>query len=254
MAIVDEMYSEKESLETTIEWTETILHARGRDWCPVTDWGTILGSDLANIARESGRDVDAFVFLTGSRSRDGLGLAFVGTTCSSDKGSRISMNKYGPAGQFKGKDAYTAEVKFTLWFSISFNKRNSSIRRPLPTKSATTLEWTMTLTRKETLGCSMEGGAMDTWITRMGPDWATTPTVGLPAASATSPTMSTVRAASASSPSGAASATAWTRANIATGTPTTTTARPTPNGCRRTAPSPARCVAVISKCSDRERQ
>ena len=87
MAIVDEMYSEKESLETTIEWTETILHARGRDWCPVTDWGTILGSDLANIARESGRDVDAFVFLTGSRSRDGLGLAFVGTTCSSDKGS-----------------------------------------------------------------------------------------------------------------------------------------------------------------------
>ena len=125
MAIVDEMYSERESLETIIEWnTAAILYARGRDWCPVTDWSAIIRSDLANIARESGRDADVFVFLTGSGSRDGLGLAWgIGTTCSSDKGQRINMNKYGPAGEFKGRDAYTAEVsqnfdsKFAWFYS-----------------------------------------------------------------------------------------------------------------------------------------
>ena len=114
MAIVDEMYSEKESLETTIEWTETILYARGRDWCPVADWVPLIRNELPNIARESGRDVDVFVFLTGSRSRDGLGLAKgIGTICSADKGQRININKYGGQSQFKGRDAYTAEVKLT---------------------------------------------------------------------------------------------------------------------------------------------
>ena len=123
MAIVDEMYSERESLETIIEWnTAAILYARGRDWCPVTDWSAIIRSDLANIARESGRDVDVFVFLTGSGSRDGLGLAWgIGTTCSSDKGQRINMNKYGPAGEFKGRDAYTAEVSQN---SLGFIQQN----------------------------------------------------------------------------------------------------------------------------------
>ena len=47
MEIVNEMYSEKDSLETTIEWNiKKIIHKRGRNWCPVTDWNTILGGEL----------------------------------------------------------------------------------------------------------------------------------------------------------------------------------------------------------------
>ena len=121
MEIVNEMYSEKDSLETTIEWNiKKIIHKRGRDWCPVM-FGDILGGELQDIARESSLDVDAFVFLTASYADDGLGLAYVGTTCSPDKGMRISMNRYTADGesQFKGKDAYTAEVKFTHGWGFS---------------------------------------------------------------------------------------------------------------------------------------
>ena len=122
MEIVNEMYSEKDSLETTIEWNiKKIIHKRGRDWCPLTDWGTLLDGELMDIARESSLDVDAFVFLTGSTANSGLGLAYMGTTCSPDKGMRISMNRYTADGEsvFKGKDAYTAEVKFTHGWGFS---------------------------------------------------------------------------------------------------------------------------------------
>ena len=60
MEIVNEMYSEKDSLETTIEWNvKKIIHKRGRDWCPLTDWGTLLDGELMDIARESSLDVYA---------------------------------------------------------------------------------------------------------------------------------------------------------------------------------------------------
>ena len=110
MAIVDEMYSERDSLTTVVQWTDTVIHARGHDWCPWKNWENLLPK-LATWARESGRNDDAFVFLTGSKTKaKGLGLAPIGTVCSSDAGKRISMNRYGPKNRFKGHDAYTAEV------------------------------------------------------------------------------------------------------------------------------------------------
>ena len=114
MALVNQMYAEKDSLETTIEWTWTIEHKRGQNWC-IGRWGEsgLFNSILPNLARESGRDANIFVFLTGSASKDGLGLAWESVVCDSDKGSRININKYGGNAVFKGQDAYTAEVNLT---------------------------------------------------------------------------------------------------------------------------------------------
>ena len=110
MAIVDEMYSEKDSLKTVIEWTDSIYVATGRDWCSESNWYALMDGELASYARQTG-DFDVYVFLTGSNATsDYLGLANLGTICDSDKGLRININRYGPEGQIKGKDAYTAEV------------------------------------------------------------------------------------------------------------------------------------------------
>ena len=126
MAIVDEMYSERDSLTTVIEWTDTVIHARGHDWCPSKNWGNrsglanLLFGEIATWAMESGRNDDLFAFLTGTGmgTKSGyLGLAFVGTACSSYKGDRISINRYFPADGFKGKDANTAEVNNSLVIS-----------------------------------------------------------------------------------------------------------------------------------------
>ena len=112
MAVVDEMYSERDSLTTVIEWTDTIIHARGHDWCPYKKWTPLLRGNgkLATWARESGRNDDIFVFLTGSKTKSGgLGEAYgIGNICSSDKGKRTNINRYGGPSDFKGKDAYTA--------------------------------------------------------------------------------------------------------------------------------------------------
>ena len=122
MAVVDEMYSERDSLTTVIEWTDTIIHARGHDWCPYKKWTPLLRGNgkLATWARESGRNDDIFVFLTGSKTKcepaGCLGEASgIGNICSSDKGKRINIQRYGYEIRsdhwgFKGKDAYTAEV------------------------------------------------------------------------------------------------------------------------------------------------
>ena len=119
MAIVDEMYSERDTLTTVIEWTDTVIPASGHDWCPSKNWGNLLRGKLATWARESGRNDDIFVFLTGSKTKSGsLGQAYrIGSICSSDKGKRTNINRYGPEGQFKGKDAYTAEVNKSLVIS-----------------------------------------------------------------------------------------------------------------------------------------
>ena len=125
MAIVNNMYSEKESLTTTIEWNiKEIIHQRGEDWCPVEDWNTLLpdlddvaGGGLPAIARDSGLDVDAFVFLTGSMAKgkdsygqELLGYAYIGTTCENDTGARVSLTKV-VEGEWKGNDTFTAEVR-----------------------------------------------------------------------------------------------------------------------------------------------
>ena len=65
---------------------------------------------LGQIAADSGHDANLYVFMTGSKSEDGLGLAWLSVVCSPNKNRRININKYASGSQ-KGGDAYTAEVK-----------------------------------------------------------------------------------------------------------------------------------------------
>ena len=123
MAIVDEMYSEKDTLTTEFEVsTVGIEHASGSNWGIVSDWGgdlspwsnpTDSSNDLSQIARDSPYNSNLYVFLTGSDSKDGLGLATLGRVCEQSRENRVSINQYA-AGSIKGGDAYTAEVCYHL--------------------------------------------------------------------------------------------------------------------------------------------
>ena len=112
MAIVDEMYSEKDTLQTELEVnTIAIEHASGENWGTKSWSGEVLSWDgpTGTISDSSPHDANLYVFVTGSGSQDGLGLAWMGSLCDSSRRMRNSINKYS-AGSQKGGDAYTAEV------------------------------------------------------------------------------------------------------------------------------------------------
>ena len=119
MAIVDEMYSESETLKTVIDVnTVGIEHAAGSNWGIKGNWirnlspwsrAPIPGGDLSQIATNSPHEANLYVFLTGYDSKGRLGLASLGTVCDSTRKRRVNMNKYA-AGIKKGGDASTAEV------------------------------------------------------------------------------------------------------------------------------------------------
>merc|ERR1711962_494403 len=119
MAIVDEMYSEKDSLKTEIEVnTVAIEHAKGENWGLTTSWcaNTICDTcTIPNLARKSKLEVDLHIFMTGSDSIQGLGLAHQGSVCDPDMGRKFAIVKYAIAGvDFaeggKDSDAYNAET------------------------------------------------------------------------------------------------------------------------------------------------
>ena len=120
MAIVDELYSEKDTLTTEMEVTTVAIeHASGSNWGAVSDWGSDLSpwtsstplpsNDLSSIAENSPHDANLYVFMTGEDSEDGLGLATLSRLCETSRRNRVNINKYAP-GSIKGGDAYTAEV------------------------------------------------------------------------------------------------------------------------------------------------
>ena len=114
MAVVNEMYSEEDSLKTTIQWNIKAIQHWNDTWCNSMEWKSLMEWYYPGIARDSGLDMDAFIFLTGSDTiGGGYGLAAdIGTTCSSDKGERVNVNRYGGADAAnKGMDASTAEVR-----------------------------------------------------------------------------------------------------------------------------------------------
>ena len=121
MSIVDQMYSEKDTLTTEIEVNlVAIEHANGSNWGNL-DWETELtpfstnytldSNDLSKIAKNSPHDANLYVFITGKCSNDFLGLSNLDSVCNTDREKRININKYAtsPNGG-KGYDAYTAEV------------------------------------------------------------------------------------------------------------------------------------------------
>ena len=120
MAIVDEMYSEKDTLKTELDVkTVAIEHASGKNW-GLEDWYSNFAPwsrakkpeyDLSKIATDSTHDANLYVFITGRGSKSGLGLATLDSVCNNKRKKRVNINKYSPGSQ-KGGDAYTAEVCF----------------------------------------------------------------------------------------------------------------------------------------------
>ena len=123
MAIVDEMYSEKDTLKTEIDVNVVAVeHQSGSNWgssqskpwwSKLSPWTSnpVAGGDLSKIATDSQHDANLYVFMTGTKSVSGLGLANLDSVCNSDRKYRVNVNKYA-AGSQKGGDAYTAEVSF----------------------------------------------------------------------------------------------------------------------------------------------
>ena len=120
MAIVDEMYSEKDTLKTEIKVNLVgVKHAVGEVWGG-KDWKReVLGENLPSgrLAKSSEFDANLYVLLTGKGRGNKLGLAGLGTVCNPTRGERTSVCKYA-AGQQKGGDAYTAEVLKFLRFIL----------------------------------------------------------------------------------------------------------------------------------------
>ena len=126
MAIVDEMYSEKDTLKTELEVkTVAIEHAEGKNW-GLEDWISNFSPwsrakkpeyDLSKIATDSPHDANIYVFITGRGPLSGLGLATLDSVCDSQRTRRVNINKYSP-GDIKGGDAYTAEVCFKMKFFL----------------------------------------------------------------------------------------------------------------------------------------
>jgi len=99
MAIVDEMYSEKDTLTTEIEVnTIAIVHQSGYNWGNISDWGDAMSpwsspssdnDDLSGIAVGSPHDANLYVFLSGQAAQDGLGLATLDALCDTSRYSRV---------------------------------------------------------------------------------------------------------------------------------------------------------------------
>ena len=122
MSIVDQMYSEKDTLTTEIEVNLVgIEYAKGSNWGKF-DWYTELtpwsqnyvndSNDLSKIAKNSPHDANLYVFITGKCSNKYLGLSNLDSVCDIAREKRININKYAPSQNSSGKggDAYTAEV------------------------------------------------------------------------------------------------------------------------------------------------
>ena len=65
MAIVEEMFSEK---ELNIEMnTVAFIHAEGRDWRDTQKWDDYYNDELYDEAKKSGYDANSYIFLTGKK-------------------------------------------------------------------------------------------------------------------------------------------------------------------------------------------
>jgi len=122
MAIVDEMYEEIDTLTTKIDIIVVdIEHAQGENWgftnnsmdiiCQKGKHGFQKDCPATEIALKSKHNVDLYVFLTGSDSKFAGGRGNVGSLCSTNRGSRLSISKYSVDNMGKkSSDAFTAEI------------------------------------------------------------------------------------------------------------------------------------------------
>ena len=121
MAIVGEMYSDYDSLETTIQFPDDfpIVPKLQSNWCE-KNWSHILKPDgeLGIIANGSTFPSHAYIFLTHRSEKNklcsGLGRALMGQACSPNKSDRISIIQYLPDLRKNNGDTRTAKVNCTF--------------------------------------------------------------------------------------------------------------------------------------------
>jgi len=122
MAVVDEMYSESDTLKTKIDVNVVgIERAYGKNWGDSNDWGRLLptpdpsvGSELISLAKYSSEEANLYVFLTGQPSSYvpgtsiKVGLGYAGVVCDQARDTRISISRWFEGS--KGGEATTAET------------------------------------------------------------------------------------------------------------------------------------------------
>ena len=121
MAIVDEMFSENDTLKTEIEVnTKVVEHLRGEKW-HVRDWDDLIqspfsfpGGKLSVIAAKSQHEANIYLFLTGHENVHGgkLGSAYRSTVCDIKRNMRISLFKY------HNNDKATANVSVSYEYYV----------------------------------------------------------------------------------------------------------------------------------------
>ena len=117
MAIVEEKFSEFDSLGTTIQFQEDfpIVPKLLNNWCD-KDWRDIMKYDgeLGLIASSSTLPAHAYIFLTHGSVGHGqpLGIARLGAACDPHRRHRISLIKFVPywINRYGNRDIQTAEV------------------------------------------------------------------------------------------------------------------------------------------------
>ena len=113
MALVDEIYSEKDTLKTILDVNVVgIEHAKGENWGGAK-WGPdSFWENLKNIAEKSSKEANLYIFFTDGESEEGYtGLAPMSVVCNDYLDARMNINGY-YEGNLKGGDAFTASVSF----------------------------------------------------------------------------------------------------------------------------------------------
>ena len=114
MALVDEIYSEKDTLKTKLDVNVVgIEHAKGERWAGEKWLPEPFWAKLKNIAEKSAKEANLYIFFTDGGSQEGFaGLAPLGSLCDYWLDDRMNINGY-YEGNHKGGDAYTASVNIS---------------------------------------------------------------------------------------------------------------------------------------------
>ena len=120
MAEVDMMFSEKDTLTTELEIDPIVIaHLQGENWgrYPSDNGGFSrhLLSNVGQIAEKSQYEAKSYIFITGSNSLGGLGVAWLGTVCDKKRVLKVGINKYDK------NDLNTAYVRVTFNLNTLIN-------------------------------------------------------------------------------------------------------------------------------------
>ena len=113
MAIVGEIFSEQDSLETTIRFPNDfpIVQKLESNWCD-SDWSDLAKheGEIGLIASSSTFPAHAYIFLTHLPYQKPSGVANLGSACGPRKSNRIGIIQYGETPYRHDGDNRTAEV------------------------------------------------------------------------------------------------------------------------------------------------